>query len=74
MFTMRNVKFTLYQYDGDDDITTPADFIAKSEKGTPWTLGLSRSLGGGATLNFEHGDPGEDGKASSTAVWLQVDF
>ena len=75
VFTMRNVKFTLYQYEDDDEFSnTPADFVAKSEKGTPWTLGLSRSLGGGATLNFEHGDPGEGGKASSTAVWLQVDF
>ena len=75
VFTMRNVNFTVYQYEDDDsDETTPADFNAFSVKGTPWTLGLSRSLGGGATLNFEHGDPGEDGKASSTAVWLQVDF
>ena len=43
---------------------------------TPWLVGLSKSLGGGASLIFEHGDPdGENEKKDSlTSLHLKVDF
>ena len=46
----------------------------------PWILGLSKTMGGGASLHFEHSNPGgmkdADGKKvkSTTGVWLKVDF
>ena len=33
-----------------------------ANKHSPWLLGLSRSLGGGASVHFEHVDPDQDGK------------
>ena len=68
VFTMRNEKTTT---EGFDD---RANDTSTSSKVTPWTLGVSRSLGGGATLNLEHSEPDRDNVGSSTAVWLQVDF
>ena len=46
---------------------------------TPWVLGLSRKLGGGASVHFEHSDIDIEDNitgeyADSTGVWLQVDF
>ena len=46
---------------------------------TPWVLGLSRKLGGGASVHFEHGDIDIEDNitgvyADSTGIWLQVDF
>ena len=41
---------------------------------SPWILGVSRSLGGGASVHFEHGDADTDGVANSTGAWLKVDF
>ena len=74
VFTMRNVKTTGDGFEDDDnDATTDGDASTISEKNTPWTLGLSRSLGGGATMKFEHGEPDNDDD-SSTAIWLQVNF
>ena len=72
VFTMRNEKESDTRYYFDSQNVMPATSYI-SEKSNPWTLGLSRSLGGGATLNFEHGEPDSDDD-SSTAVWLQVDF
>ncbi len=44
----------------------------------PWILGLSKTMGGGASLHFEHsgGMKDEKGKKvkSKTGVWLKVDF
>ena len=40
----------------------------------PWILGLSKTMGGGASLHFEHSDPGEKGKKNETGIWLKVDF
>ena len=46
----------------------------------PWILGLSKTMGGGASLHFEHSNPGgmkdANGKKvkSTTGVWLKVDF
>ena len=67
VFTMRNEKLN---GDGFENVT---EFTNKSEKKNPWTLGLSRSLGGGASVKFEHGEP-DSYYDSSTAIWLQVDF
>ena len=75
VFTMRNEKLSGDGFQGDDDtyLTQNGTETEFSEKSTPWTLGLSRSLGGGATVYFEHGEPDSDDD-SSTAIWLQVDF
>ena len=74
VFTMRNEKVSTNGFiDNDTDPSSPADPTFESSKANPWTLGLSRSLGGGATVNFEHGEPDSDDD-SSTALWLQVDF
>ena len=81
MFTIRNEKVAADGFeDADDDTDTDATAYSDTVKSNPWTLGLSRSLGGGATLNFEHSEPGSDEDATnsdedySTAIWLQVDF
>ncbi len=75
VFTMRNEKVDADGFsDPDTDSTgntVAANFDSKS---SPWTLGLSRSLGGGATLKFEHSEPDDDEVDSSTAVWLHVNF
>ena len=39
----------------------------------PWSLGLGKSLGGGASMNFEHANNDGD-SANATRVTLQVDF
>ena len=72
VFTMRSVKTngTGNLFDQDAVDAVPSYLQSKS---TPWTLGLSRSLGGSATVNFEHGEPDSDDDSSS-AIWLQVDF
>ena len=71
--------------DGDDD-TLPTDSLDNdvhgytggtaiaTNKHSPWILGLSRNLGGGASVHFEHGNADQDGTDNSTAVWLKVDF
>ena len=77
VFTMRSAKRNSRGAEVVNDVAVSGLFESKS---TPWTLGLSRSLGGGATLNFEHSEPDPDANATnsdedaSTAIWLQVDF
>ncbi len=74
VFTMRNEKVAAIGFeDADENSNTDATAYSKTIENNPWTLGLSKSLGGGATLNFEHSEPGSD-EDSSTAIWLQVDF
>ena len=53
-----------------------ADAATKHEtnSNSPWNLGASRSLGGGASVHFETGDPDVDKISNSTGVWLKVDF
>ena len=36
------------------------DVAVAANKHSPWLLGLSRSLGGGASVHFEHADPDQD--------------
>ena len=81
VFTMRNEKVAAIGFeDADENSNTDATAYSKTIKSNPWTLGLSKSLGGGATLNFEYSEPESDADAtnsdedSSTAIWLQVDF
>ena len=74
VFTMRSEKITFEGFDDHDNNTnTEGVPTSTSSKLTPWTLGVSRSLGGGATLNLEHNEPDRD-VGSFIAVWLQVDF
>ena len=47
---------------------------ADGTKPEPWILGLSKTMGGGASLHFEHSDPGMKNKKSTTGIWLKVDF
>ena len=72
VFTMRSMKTQGFGagYSSFFEVAGPSFLQSKS---TPWTLGLSRSWGGGATVNFEHGEPDSD-KDSSTAIWFLVDF
>ena len=44
----------------------------KSNDRKPWMLGLYKSLGGGASLNFEHSNP--DGGNNTSTMWLRVNF
>ena len=41
---------------------------------TPWVLSLSRSLGGGATVVFEHTNPDDNTKKSSSILALIIGF
>ncbi len=80
VFTMRSEKTSTNGFgwrDADGDNTFDANeavAIPTSSSSNPWTLGLNRSLGGGATLRFEHGEPDSNTVDSQTAVWLQVNF
>ena len=66
VFQMR--KKTMKATDNQDPVVTTKKSLS------PWILGISRSLGGGASVHFETGDPDEDGISNSTGVWLKVDF
>ncbi len=68
---------------GDNTITGETDTATKhndrgsaksSEKNTPFTIGVSRSLGGGATIHLEHANKDDDAKKNQTALILQVAF
>ena len=75
VFTMRNEKITFEGFDDhDNNQSTDGEPTSTSSKSIPWTLGVSRTLGGGATLNFEHSELDRDNVGSFSAVWLQVDF
>ena len=45
-----------------------------ANKHTPWALGLTRSLGGGAVVVFEHENLDQKGKENTTGLWLVVNF
>ena len=55
-----------------DDRGAKADLAA--DKHTPWMFGLNRSLGGGASVHFSHGNPDKKGKKSQSYLGLQVNF
>ena len=54
--------------DGNDEEDVAAN------KHTPWMMGLSRSLGGGASVLFEHSNPDKKGKKSASRLALKVVF
>ena len=54
---------------GDDDGTSSV----AANKHTPWLLNLSRSLGGGASVHFEHNNL-DDGSKANSYLALKVDF
>ena len=58
------------QYAGS--ATTLSDLDAN--KRTPWTLSLTRSLGGGASVFLEHANHDEEGKKSDSVIGLAVSF
>ena len=43
-------------------------------KHSPWLLAVSRTLGGGASVHFEHSDPDKDGEKSTSYLALKIDF
>ena len=51
-----------------------ADSAVDANKHSPWMLGLSRSLGGGTSVLFEHSDPDQEGKKSASRLALKVVF
>ncbi len=78
VFQLRNKeeKTTTITGTATTDRNTPvstARSTATTAKSDPWILLLSRSLGGGASVHFEHSDS-DDGGSSSSGVWLKVDF
>jgi predicted porin len=54
--------------------TANADVAVGANKRSPWLLGLSRSLGGGASVHFEHSNPDLKGVKSTSYLALKVDF
>ena len=64
-------KQDVYAVDQEDDATGAG---IDANKHSPWFLGLSRSLGGGASVHFEHSDPDQEGKKSTSYLALKVDF
>ena len=46
----------------------------KPDQHTPRVIGLSKSLGGDASVYFEHADPDQEDNKSSTALALNIDF
>ena len=63
-------------YQGNDDLAKDrARGSAKSsEKNTPFVIGVSRSLGGGASIHLEHDNKDSDTSHNVTALFLKVDF
>ena len=51
-----------------------ADEPVAANKHSPWMMGLSRSLGGGATVLFEHSNPDQRGSKSASRLALKVVF
>ena len=66
------VDVTEYRCAKVSDAVAPGSDIDQG-KTTPWFLGLSRSLGGGASVHFEHSDP-DDGEKSTSYLALKIDF
>ena len=57
---------------GENGVPVGADVA--TAKHTPWMMGLYRSLGGGATVMFEHGNPDKAGMKSTSHLALKIDF
>ena len=74
--TLNNNDADNPNYQGNDDLAKDrARGSAKSsEKNTPFVIGVSRSLGGGASIHLEHANTDDDAKKNQTALILKVDF
>ena len=59
---------------GDTDADRKRGSEETSVKKTPFTIGLSRSLGGGASIHLEHDNTDDDASHNQTALILKVDF
>ncbi len=46
----------------------------ETSKSNPWVFGLSRSLGGGASVILEHSNADDDAKKNTTGLFLVVNF
>ena len=57
-----------------DNANTDSTSKLDTNKHTPWMMGLYRSLGGGATVMFEHGNPDQTGMKSTSHLALKIDF
>ncbi len=68
----KKTKGTMESGAANIDGNVEADLDA--DKHTPWFLGLSRSLGGGASVHFEHSNPDKKGSKSTSYLALKVDF
>ncbi len=72
--------------DGDTDYENATEFETASNadnargtakdtsKNNPWVFGLSRSLGGGASVILEHSNVDDDSKKNTTGLFLVVNF
>ncbi len=76
--SFQNRKTSGQEVTGDADGDDTADDLGLSKrdanKHSPWVVGLSRNLGGGAIVYVEHMNPDMDNVESSTAIGLRVDF
>ena len=78
-FQVRKLKNKI-GHPGRADVTSPVavDGIqggtAQQNSSTPWLLSLSRSLGGGATVVFEHANPDDSTLKSQSILALIVGF
>ena len=63
-----------YEPGGDLEADRKRGSEETSEKNTPFTIGLSRSLGGGASIHLEHDNTDDDASHNQTALILKVDF
>ncbi len=59
---------------GDEDADRTRGSAKSSKKNTPFVLGVSRSLGGGASIHLEHANTDDEAKHNRTALILKVDF
>ena len=71
LLQVRNKKISGDQFTNDDKTQTAEIDI---DKHSPWMFGLSRSLGGGASVSLEHSNPDVDDEKSKTSAWLTVNF
>ena len=48
--------------------------LRNKDDSSPWILALNKSLGGGASLHFEHSNPDKKGSSSMNGVFMKVNF
>ena len=62
----------------EDPATATADrargMATSSTSNTPWTLAMSRSLGGGASVHFEHTNLDNKDEKNTSSIFLLVNF